>query len=78
MSVLIAYGSSHGSTKEIAERIAERIKLVVPADKVTVQDMKEAPKEPDAAAMVIGSAIHAGTASNLYSQPASRGRLTLV
>jgi len=60
MSVLIAYGSSHGSTKEIAERIAERIKLIVPPEKVILQDMKDAPKEPDAAALVVGSAIHAG------------------
>jgi menaquinone-dependent protoporphyrinogen IX oxidase len=68
MSVLIAYGSAHGSTKEIAERIAARIRLVVPPDAVSVQDMKEAPREPTAQAMVIGSAIHAGRVRNRFSE----------
>ena len=67
MSVLIVYGSAHGSTKEIAERIADRIRLVVPPKSVAVQDAKEAPKEPTAQAMVIGSAIHAGKVSSKWN-----------
>jgi menaquinone-dependent protoporphyrinogen oxidase len=65
MSILVTYASTHNSTKEIAERIAERLKFDLPSVTIDVQPAETAPLPPAAteggqkSAVVIGSAIHA-------------------
>jgi menaquinone-dependent protoporphyrinogen oxidase len=67
MSVLVTYASKHGSTREIADHIAERLRVNV-AD-VRVLPVEEAPTilEPEYSAVVIGSPVYAGS----WMRPAS-------
>jgi len=88
MNVLVAYATAHGSTKEIAQRIADRLALqivpgtidVLPMDGVPVLSAVPVPYH----AVILGSAVHAGrwlgtaraflTANSGYlSQAASAG-----
>ena len=59
MTVLVAYASKHGSTEEIAHSIAERIRAhgydVKAAPIAHVEDLD------DAEAVVVGSAVYAGS-----------------
>ncbi|MFA5307945.1 MAG: flavodoxin domain-containing protein [Dehalococcoidales bacterium] len=57
-SVLIAYASKYGSTKEIAEKIGEILKLDgLPADILPVKGIKN---PADYQAIIIGSAMYMG------------------
>jgi menaquinone-dependent protoporphyrinogen oxidase len=59
MEVLIAYASKHGSTEEIAKVIAERLQEEgVSAQATSVDDISDL---NDATAVVLGSAIYAGS-----------------
>jgi menaquinone-dependent protoporphyrinogen oxidase len=58
MRVLVAYASEHGSTREIAERVAVRLR-----DRGLWVDCRDLAEEPDGAgydAVVLGSAVHNG------------------
>lgn len=56
MRILVAYASCHGSTAEIASRIAGRLRL--PGDEVECRAMGEVPGLSGYDAVVAGSAIH--------------------
>lgn len=56
MKVLVGYASEHGSTREIAERIAARLREY--GHEVDVQAMGGAGRPDEYAAIVLGSAIH--------------------
>ncbi|WP_338702880.1 flavodoxin domain-containing protein [Streptomyces sp. Q6] len=58
MTVLIAYASVHGSTRSLAERIAER--LTRRGFDVTVTPLGAAPDVTPPRAVVLGSAVHDG------------------
>lgn len=59
MNVLVAYGSKHGSTAEIAERIGARLRLAgLQAD---VFDVSEQPDPAAYDAVVLGSAVYVGS-----------------
>lgn len=59
MTVLIVYATEHGSTKRIAERIAERLDAAgVPAHVAACDDVDGGVSGCDA--VVVGSAIHGG------------------
>jgi len=64
MNVLVAYATAHGSTKEIAQRIADRLAVQVAPGKVDILPMDAVPALDTAAApyhaAVLGSAVHAG------------------
>ncbi|KAJ9154771.1 hypothetical protein NKR23_g2203 [Pleurostoma richardsiae] len=68
MSVLVTYATSLGSTKEIAERIAQRLAPLVRPAAVDCLEVSAVPPLADTgssgdsnyAAIVVGSAIHAG------------------
>jgi menaquinone-dependent protoporphyrinogen oxidase len=55
MSIIVAYASEHGSTREIAEHIAGRISLHVPVQCVPVGQVKSL---AGFKAVVVGSAVH--------------------
>ena len=58
MSVLVAYATAHGSTKQVAARIAERLRAAG-----AVVDLRAADDVDDAStysAVVLGSAVHNG------------------
>jgi menaquinone-dependent protoporphyrinogen oxidase len=58
MNVLVAYASKYGSTREIAERIAERLQLQgLQAEARSVQDLDDL---VDYDAFVVGGAVFAG------------------
>ena len=59
MSVLVAYASKHGSTQEIAERIAGRLREQ--GKKVVVRSMENVEQPGDYEAFVIGSAVYYGS-----------------
>jgi menaquinone-dependent protoporphyrinogen oxidase len=64
MSVLVAYASSHGSTREIAERIKTRLALILSPTTVECSLIESVPQlsgtQQPYSAIVLGSAIHAG------------------
>lgn len=58
-NVLVVYGSKHGSTAEIAERIGDRLRLAgLQAD---VFDVSERPDPAAYDAVVLGSAVYVGS-----------------
>ncbi|OQU99180.1 Flavodoxin domain-containing protein [Cladophialophora immunda] len=63
MSVLIAYASAKGSTGEIAERIAEKLRESCPASTVKCSPISaiDVTSLPSYTAVIVGSAIHAGS-----------------
>ena len=64
MNVLVAYATAHGSTKEIAQRIADRLAPQVAPGKVDILPMESVPVLNTSPtlyhAAVLGSAVHAG------------------
>jgi menaquinone-dependent protoporphyrinogen oxidase len=58
MSILVAYASKHGATREIAERIAET--LVAAGQKAEARPVAAAGDLVDYGAFVIGSAVYMG------------------
>lgn len=58
MTVLVGYASEYGSTREIAQRIAERLRERGRA--VDVRSLAEAPRAREYEAAVLGSAVHGG------------------
>ena len=59
MTVLIAYASKHGSTQEIAERIAEKLRQIgIQAETRSVDEVSD-PESYEA--LVIGSAVYYGS-----------------
>ena len=56
MSVLVAYATAFGSTREIAERVGEVIGKWVPS--VALRPANEVDTVPDYDAFVLGSAVH--------------------
>lgn len=59
MVVLVGYASEHGSTREIAERIADRLRER--GHTVDVRSLAEAPEAGEYGAAVLGSAVHGGS-----------------
>ncbi|WP_285732746.1 flavodoxin domain-containing protein [Nocardiopsis sp. ATB16-24] len=59
MTVLAGYASEHGSTEEIAQRIAAR--LSERGHAVDVRPLAEASRADDYEAAVLGSAVHGGS-----------------
>ncbi|APC34860.1 MULTISPECIES: flavodoxin domain-containing protein [Nocardiopsis] len=59
MSVLVGYASEHGSTREIAERIAGRLRER--GHTADVRSLAEAPGAGEYGAAVLGSAVHGGS-----------------
>ncbi len=56
MSILVAYASKHGSTQEIAERIAERLRAAdLEAEALPVGDVRDVQRYD---AVVLGSAVY--------------------
>jgi menaquinone-dependent protoporphyrinogen oxidase len=56
MSILVAYASKHGSTKGIAERIADRLHAAgLTAEAISVRDVKDVTRYD---AVVLGSALY--------------------
>ncbi|MET9881826.1 flavodoxin domain-containing protein [Streptomyces sp. NPDC006430] len=63
MSVLVCYATEHGSTREITERIAARLRAADHSVEVRRLSPQEAPR-PDVtrhAACIVGSAVHDGS-----------------
>jgi menaquinone-dependent protoporphyrinogen oxidase len=58
MKILITYASAHGSTAEIAERIATRLRAR--GSEVDAIAVENAPRVEEFDAVVVGSAIHDG------------------
>jgi menaquinone-dependent protoporphyrinogen oxidase len=58
MTVLVAYATAHGSTKDVAKRIGERLR--VEGVGVDVQAADEVEDVSGYAAVVLGSAVHNG------------------
>ena len=58
MNILVAYASRHGSTKDIAERIA--LKLAEHGHEVTARNIDEDPSPLGFDAVVLGSAVYMG------------------
>ncbi len=68
MSILVTYASAKGSTHEIADRIASRLKtFVTPVECIPVKEV-EASALSNYSAVIVGSAIHMGS----WLSPASR------
>ncbi|EXJ53309.1 uncharacterized protein A1O5_13456 [Cladophialophora psammophila CBS 110553] len=63
MSVLVAYASAKGSTGEIAERIAEKLRESCPSTTVKCSPINavDVTSLPSYSAVVVGSAIHMGS-----------------
>ena len=59
MTVLVAYASKHGSTREIAERIAEKLRQIGKQAETRSVDAVSDPESYEA--LVIGSAIYYGS-----------------
>jgi menaquinone-dependent protoporphyrinogen oxidase len=59
VSVLVAYASKHGSTEGIARAIAERLSEA--GIDVMARSVTEVPDAPDVEAVVLGSAVYAGS-----------------
>jgi menaquinone-dependent protoporphyrinogen oxidase len=59
MSVLVTYASKHGSTREIAERIAGQIRQQ--GKEVVLEPMEDVDKAGDYEALVVGTAIYYGS-----------------
>lgn len=59
MTILIAYASKHGSTQEIAKRIAEKLRQMEKEVEIRPVDAVENPESYEA--LVIGSAIYYGS-----------------
>jgi menaquinone-dependent protoporphyrinogen oxidase len=59
MAVLVAYASKHGSTQEIAERIAEKLRQLGKEAEVQPVDAVKNPGSYEA--LVIGSAVYYGS-----------------
>ncbi|GAB2484170.1 flavodoxin domain-containing protein [Nocardiopsis aegyptia] len=59
MTVLVGYASQHGSTREIAQRIAARLRER--GHTVDVRSLGEAPALGGYEAAVLGSAVHSGS-----------------
>ncbi|GHO65426.1 hypothetical protein KSC_043180 [Ktedonobacter sp. SOSP1-52] len=59
MTILIAYASKHGSTQEIAERIAEKLQQMGKKAETRSVDARENPENYEA--LVVGSAIYYGS-----------------
>ena len=59
MSVLVVYASKHGSTQEIAERIAEQLRER--GKDVALRSIEDVERPGDYEALVIGSAIYYGS-----------------
>jgi menaquinone-dependent protoporphyrinogen oxidase len=58
MTVLVAHASAHGSTKQVAERIAERLRTSgAEVDLLAADDVEDASTYT---AVVLGSAVHNG------------------
>ncbi|WP_304454651.1 flavodoxin domain-containing protein [Nocardiopsis sp. YSL2] len=58
MRVLVGYASEHGSTREVAQRIADR--LSERGHSVEVWTLADAPSADGYEAVVLGSAVHGG------------------
>lgn len=59
MKILVAYASKHGSTKEIAEAVAQEISTQ--GIEVDIYDVAAVENLADYSAVVLGSAIYAGS-----------------
>lgn len=59
MTILIAYASKHGATREIAEHIAEKLRQMGKETEIKAVDAVEHPERYEA--LVIGSAIYYGS-----------------
>lgn len=59
MTILIAYASKHGATREIAEHIAEQLRQTGKETEARAVDTVEHPESYEA--LVIGSAIYYGS-----------------
>lgn len=59
-SLVVAAASRHGSTCEIADRIAQRLSQVLPQWHVTRADLGDLPALDGADAVIVGSAIYYG------------------
>lgn len=59
MNVLVAYGSKHGATAEIAERIGDRLRLA--GLQAEVFEVSEQPDPAAYDAVVLGSAVYMGS-----------------
>src|SRR2546421_2883617 len=61
MSILVTYATVKGSTREIAERIAERLEVfVTPVECLPVKEVRTE-SLPNYSAIIVGSAIHIGS-----------------
>ncbi|MGI6377283.1 MAG: flavodoxin domain-containing protein [Anaerolineae bacterium] len=58
MKILVTYGSKYGSTRGIAERVAERLRAG--GHDVTTTDVRQAGDLSDYGGVVLGSGIYAG------------------
>ena len=75
MAVLVAYATDHGSTRGVADRIADRLQQRgVDAEARAVADVGEASRYE---AVVLGSAIHGGTWLPAARQFADQNAATL-
>jgi menaquinone-dependent protoporphyrinogen oxidase len=76
MTLLIAYASKHGSTQEIAERIAEKLRqLGIQAETRSVDEVSD-PESYEA--LVIGSAIYYGSWLKVATEWVHRNQVTLA
>jgi len=61
MSILVTYATAKGSTREIAERIVERLEVfATPVECLPVKEVRTA-SLPNYTAIIVGSAIHVGS-----------------
>lgn len=74
MTVLVAYASKHGSTEGIAEAIAERLRELGRRAETRPVDAAD---PADAEAVVLGSAVYAGSWMKQATEFAERNRLAL-
>lgn len=76
MAVLVAYASKYGSTREIAERIAEKLRAA--GQDVEVQPVKSAGDLTGYDAFVIGSAVYMGSWQKEATEFVRRNQAILV